>query len=77
MRLVVEIKVVLTCHLTIKSIEDGSYVTVVGYGESIDKFDKATSKAMSMLFKCLLIQTFCIPVEGTPDGDDSDSDCSC
>lgn len=48
---------------------DGSSLTAVAYGEAMDSGDKATNKAMSAAFKYALLQTFCIPVEGTPDAD--------
>ena len=35
----------------------------------MDSGDKATNKAMSAAYKYAMFQTFCIPVEGTPDAD--------
>lgn len=63
------VKVVIEGGLQIVSIVDGSHYTVYGFNEAIDRGDKATSKAMSLFYKYLLIQTFCIPVEGLEDGD--------
>ena len=35
----------------------------------MDSADKSTNKAMSAAYKYAAFQTFCIPVEGTPDAD--------
>lgn len=51
------------------SAEDGSQVPVMTYGEGMDSADKATNKALSAAYKYAVIQTFAIPVEGTPDAD--------
>lgn len=51
------------------SSEDGSRHTVRMFGEAMDSGDKATNKAMSAAYKYAAFQTFCIPVEGTPDAD--------
>ena len=68
-----EKSIVLKCTLTIISVEDGTTRNVIGYGEGTDKTDKATSKAMSMLYKYLIIQTFCIPTVGTDESDTHDT----
>ena len=42
---------------------DGSSVTCISMGESMDTGDKSTAKAMSMAFKYACFQTLCIPTE--------------
>lgn len=51
--------------------EDGSRVTSIIYGEGMDMGDKATNKAMSIAYKYLCFQVFCIPTEemSDPDGE--------
>jgi hypothetical protein len=39
------------------------------YAEATDSGDKATSKAMSMAYKTMAFQVFCIPTEGSDDPD--------
>jgi hypothetical protein len=51
--------------------DDGSFIDAVTQGEAIDQSDKATNKALTAAFKYLLIQVFCIAIEGQPDADDS------
>ena len=53
------------------SAEDGSKHTVVTYGEAMDTADKATNKAMSAAFKYMAMMSFCIPLEGVEDADES------
>ena len=48
---------------------DESCHTATTYGEAMDSGDKATNKAMSAAYKYVCLQTFCIPLEGTPDAD--------
>lgn len=53
------------------SAEDGSYVDSEATGEAIDYADKAAGKVMSVSFKFLMFQMFCIPdfnPENDPDG---------
>lgn len=51
--------------------EDGSMIEAGPfYGEASDTADKATNKAMSACYKYFALQTFAIPVEGTPDADE-------
>lgn len=57
----------LSVNLNIRSLIDDSFIKITGVGEAFDNSDKATYKAMSMAYKYLLIQAFCIPVEGNPD----------
>jgi hypothetical protein len=54
-------------HLT--AVEDGSVSVVRMAGEAADTADKATSKAMSMAYKYMAFDTFCIPVAGLDDAD--------
>jgi hypothetical protein len=48
---------------------DGSAHVVECYGEALDAGDKATSKAMSAAYKQMVLQAFCIPVQGSDDPD--------
>ena len=47
---------------------DGSFIEATMYGEAMDSGDKSTSKAFSVAYRNLLIQTFAIPT-GDPDPD--------
>lgn len=49
--------------------DDGSSIDSIVRGEAIDNSDKATNKALTAAFKYLLIQVFCIAVQGLPDAD--------
>lgn len=49
--------------------DDGSNVEAIVEGESIDTSDKATNKALTAAFKYMLIQLFCISIEGMDDAD--------
>lgn len=62
-------KVTVKVEYWIYSSVDGSCVVAESYGEGNDSADKATAKAMSVAYKYLMIQLFCIPTEGTEDGD--------
>jgi hypothetical protein len=53
------------------SVEDGSKHTACTIGEAQDSSDKSTNKAMSAAYKYACFLTFCIPLEGTPDADES------
>jgi hypothetical protein len=53
------------------SVEDGSKHTACTIGEAQDSGDKSTNKAMSAAYKYVCFMTFCIPLEGTPDADES------
>jgi hypothetical protein len=53
------------------SVEDGSKHTACTIGEAQDSGDKSTNKAMSAAYKYACFMTFCIPLEGTPDADES------
>lgn len=61
--------VVVRGMFKVVAIKDGSYVTVETIGEAMDNGDKATSKAMSVAFKYMAMQLFCIPVAGDNDAD--------
>lgn len=59
----------LETEFTFFSAHDGSSHSVRIFSEAADTGDKATSKAMSMGYKTLCFQAFCIPVDGADDGD--------
>jgi hypothetical protein len=50
--------------------EDGSYVSAVVPGESLDQSDKGSAKAMSVAFRIALLQVFSLPTS-EPDPDAS------
>lgn len=58
------------------AVEDGSKHTVKTFGEAMDSGDKATNKAMSAAYKYACFQAFAIPIEGTPDADESSHEVS-
>jgi len=47
--------------------EDGSSVTVITVGEAQDTGDKSSSKSMSVAFKYMAVQIFCIPTDEPAD----------
>jgi hypothetical protein len=49
--------------------DDGSQFDCVVEGEAIDTSDKATNKAFTACLKYMLIQVFCIAIEGDDDAD--------
>lgn len=49
--------------------DDGSSIETIVEGEGIDRSDKATNKALTAALKYMLIQVFCIAVEGQEDSD--------
>jgi hypothetical protein len=51
----------------------GESVTATMFGEGMDSADKATSKAISIAYKYLCFQVFCIPVQGQA-ADDPEAD---
>ena len=63
------VNVVLKGLFRIVATSDGSCVTVETIGEAMDNGDKATSKAMSVAFKYMAMQLFCIPIAGDNDAD--------
>jgi hypothetical protein len=57
------------------AVADGSSHSVGPfYGEAMDSGDKATNKAMSAAHKYAIFETFCVPVQGSPDADADDHD---
>ena len=65
----VQVAVCLKVEFDFIAAEDGSKHTVVAFGESMDRGDKGTPKAMAAAYKYMAISSFCIPVEGQPDAD--------
>lgn len=62
--------VVVDVDYTFISVEDGSMMMGTHFiGEAMDTADKATNKAMSVAYKYMAIQTFCIPTRGQDDAD--------
>ena len=61
----------LKVRFVLTSVADGSTHCVTVYGEALDPSDKATAKAMSAAYKTAMIQTFCIPLCGSDDPDQS------
>jgi hypothetical protein len=61
----------LKVRFILTSVDDGSTHSITVYGEALDPSDKATSKAMSAAYKTSMIQTFCIPLCGSEDQDQS------
>ena len=53
------------------SAEDGTKHTAATFGEAMDSSDKSTNKAMSAAYKYAAFMTFCIPVEGDNDTENS------
>jgi len=68
-RLLLHVSVKMAFTLT--SVDDGTAHTVKVFGEALDCSDKATAKAMSAAYKSAMIQTFCIPLAGAEDADQS------
>lgn len=62
-------RVVATMKYTFKSVEDGSFIECIMTGEGMDSGDKATPKAISMAFKYMAFQLFCIPVDDNVDAE--------
>lgn len=67
----VQYDVVVHVAFDLVSVRDGSCHTVSMVGEACDSGDKATSKAVSMAYKYMAFDCFCIPVEGLEDADGS------
>lgn len=63
-----QVRVKLKVKYTIYG-DDGSSIESVVEGEAIDRSDKATNKALTAALKYMLIQVFCIAVEGQDDAD--------
>ena len=64
-------KVSLEICYTFISVEDGSELECVVFGDAMDTGDKATGKAYSTAFKSMMFQMFTIPVD---DGTDIEND---
>jgi hypothetical protein len=62
-------RVVVSATYRFTSLVDGSELTFDSHGESMDKSDKATGKAMTMALKSALIQAFMLAAEDTEDPD--------
>ncbi len=60
---------ILTIDYSIVSAADGSTHIASIISEAMDSSDKSINKAMSMAYKYLAFQMFCIPLEGEPDAD--------
>ncbi len=68
--------IILEVVYTIASAIDGSSRQVCVYGEGMDSGDKAVTKALSAAFKYAAVQTFCIPLEGVIDADETSPEVS-
>lgn len=64
-------RVVVSVTYRFTSLLDGSELEFDSHGESIDKSDKATGKAMTMALKTALTQAFMLAAEDTEDPDAS------
>lgn len=62
-------RVVVSVTYRFTSLADGSELSFDSHGESIDKSDKATGKAMTMALKTALVQAFMLAAEDTEDPD--------
>lgn len=62
---------VVTVEYTYYAVSDGSSMTTKCIGEAMDSSDKSTNKAISAAFKYNALNTFCIPVKGMDDADES------
>jgi hypothetical protein len=56
-------RAIVTMKYIFKSVEDGSFIETIMTGEGMDSGDKATPKAVSMAFKYMAFQLFCIPID--------------
>lgn len=56
---------------------DGSSFSTIVEGEAIDRADKATNKAMTAALKYMLIQVFCIAIDGNNDADSGSPSSEC
>ena len=52
---------------------DGSYIETSMPGEALDSSDKATAKAVSMAYKYMAMELFCIPIEGAVGDNEADN----
>ena len=58
---------VLEVNYTIQSVEDGSSISLNFMGEAMDTGDKGIPKALSVAYKYLVFQLFCIPTTSSDD----------
>lgn len=63
------LRVALRVAFDLVSARDGSSHVIETYGEAVDGGDKATAKAMSGAYKHAVLQTFCVPVQGSDDAE--------
>lgn len=61
--------VALHVNYTLTATADGSTLQCSVFGEAMDQADKATNKALSVAYKYLCFQLFCIPLEASEDPD--------
>jgi ERF superfamily len=54
-------------------LDDSAKLVGPFYGEAMDSGDKATNKALSVTYKYMCIDTFCIPTEGEEVANDPDA----
>ena len=66
--------VAVTVDYAFVSSEDGSVHVVRTCGEANDTQDKSSGKAMSMAYKTMAFEAFCIPLEGANDADAGNGD---
>lgn len=62
--------VTVSMEFAFVATEDGSIYLGQSIGTGMDSGDKAMAKAMTAAYKTLLIETFAIPMEGTPEPED-------
>lgn len=63
---------IVTVDYQIVCAEDASTITSTFLGEALDTGDKAVPKALSMAYKSMAIETFCIPITADDDADAQD-----
>lgn len=59
----------VTVKYQVACAADGSIITVVFPGESMDRSDKSVNKAMTAAYKYMAFELFCIPVRNMDDAD--------
>ena len=65
--------VALQVDYTFVDVESGMTHVCTTFGEGMDSADKATSKALSVSYKYLVLQAFAVPTEGASPDPDADS----
>lgn len=58
---------VVEVNYTLQSVEDGSSISLIFMGEAMDTGDKGIPKALSVAYKYLVFQLFCIPTTSNDD----------